>query len=128
MKRLIVAFLVFGFAAACTSTGALFAKGVAIGARIVRGVAGTNAERDALCAYYIAHRDEVDAVREFAKASWERIPDEHKPALLAINEHLNDCEVGDSVTPTKRTKASVLLDALKRIVSLYGDLKASGVL
>ena len=129
MKRLVLALLTVGFVTACSSTGALIAKGVAVGARIVRGVAGTDAERDALCAYYTAHRDEVEAVREFAKASWERIPDEHKPALLALNEHLNECEAtGDSAEPTKRTKARVLLDALKRVVLLYGELKASGVL
>jgi hypothetical protein len=108
-----------------STTTAIVIFGVA--SRIVRGVLGSASERDTLCAYYTEHRDEVEAVREFAKANWERVPEKYKPALLAINEQLDACDA-ETANVQKRTTARTLLDALKRAVALYRELKATGVL
>jgi hypothetical protein len=109
---------------ACSSTSAIVIRSV--GVRILRGVVGSYADRDTLCAYYTEHHDEVEAVREFARANWERVPENYKPALLAINEQLDACEALPA--PGKKTTARALLDALKRAVALYRELKAAGVL
>jgi hypothetical protein len=110
---------------ACSTTTGIVIR--TVGVRVLRGVVGSYAERDTLCTYYTEHREEVEAVREFAKANWERVPENYKPALLAVNEQLDACE---AITPdgTKRTTAKTLLDALKRAVKLYRELKAAGVL
>ncbi|HET7437517.1 MAG TPA: hypothetical protein VFN10_22625 [Thermoanaerobaculia bacterium] len=117
------------FTTACSSAGPLFLKAVFYGALVVEKLqdrlAGTAAERNALCDYYTAHREEIEAVREYAKANWQQIPEQHKPALLAINEQLNAC---DNNVKARPTTARALLDAFKSAVSLYRTLKTSGVL
>jgi hypothetical protein len=109
----------------CGSATAVFFRSV--GARILRGVLGSAAERDTLCTYYTEHKGEVEAVREFARANWERVPEKYKPALVAVNEQLDACDA-EAATVAKKTTARALLDALKRVVALYRELKAGGVL
>lgn len=112
----------------CGWTGAV-ASGVVTGARIFARVVGTQSEREMVCKYYNEHREEIDAVREYYKASWERVPEKDKPALLRINEQLTECDATTVMSaPAKRTTARALLDAFKRAVEIYRELKAAGVL
>jgi hypothetical protein len=109
-----------------TTTTAVVLRGVSA-LRILGGVLGSSTDRDTLCAYYTEHHDEVEAVREFAKANWQSVPEKYKPALLAINEQLNTCDA-EVATVAKKTTARALLDALKRAVAFYRELKSAGVL
>jgi hypothetical protein len=114
--------------AACGSTGALVVTGVAAGAKIVRGLSGSEADRSALCTYYIEHRKEVEAVREYAKANWQRVPEQYKPALLAINDQLNACDApGTAVADGTKTTTQALFDALQRAVKFYRELHDAGI-
>lgn len=111
---------------ACGSTGAIVVRGVVTGAKIVRGVTGS--ERDTLCDYYTAHRAEVEAVRAYAKANWNEVPEDYKPALVAINERLIACDNPQQMADGKSSTGAALLEALKRAVALYGKLNAAGVI
>ena len=110
---------------ACSTTTGIVIR--TVGVRALRGVVGSYVEHDTLCTYYTEHRNEVEAVRKFAKANWERVPEKYKPALLAINDQLDACDAA-TAGDTKRTTAKALLDALKRAVTLYRELNAAGIL
>ena len=120
-------------AVSCASIGVVATRAALYAARVVdqlRTAEGSAADRDALCAYYGAHHDEVEAVREYAKAHWTEIPEQYKPALLAINDQLNACDAATTTTaetPAKKTTARALLAALRRAVALYQKLSAAGV-
>jgi hypothetical protein len=114
--------------AACGSTGALVVTGVAAGANIVQGLSGSDADRSALCTYYTEHRTEVEAVRTYAKANWQRVPEQYKPSLLAINDQLNACDAPEaSVGSGTKTTTQALFDALQRAVKFYRELHAAGI-
>jgi hypothetical protein len=117
---------------ACSSALPMLPKVAATAAAIVgrlKAAPGTDAEREVLCKYCSAHRAEVETIREWAKANWSRVPEETKPALLAINDALNACD-SETVTtaPEGRTTARKLLEALQRAVAFYRQLKAEGVI
>lgn len=128
-NRLIISIVLvsaFLLTACSTSTGALVARGVISAVTIFKKANGTTAERDALCNYYNEHRAEVEAVRTYAKANWQKVPEDIKPQLLAINEQLNACEAPAGTA--KGTTASTLLVALRRAVAFYRELQAAGIL
>ena len=114
---------------ACGTTTALLTRGVVVGARVWRGVIGTASEQEVLCNYYNQHRTEIETVRTYYRANWQSVPESDKPVLLKINEQLNACEITDARTPLmQKTRATVLLDAFKRAVAIYRELKATGVI
>lgn len=112
--------------AGCGTTGALVTSIAGIGARILAGVTGSAAEREALCNYYDTHRDEIEIVREYYRANWSRVPEKDKPVLLKLNQQLDGCEA--ATTPREKTTARALLDACKRAVAIYRELKSAGVI
>ena len=114
---------------ACGSTTAIVSNAVITGAKIVSGVVGSASERDVLCKYYGEHRTEIETVRAYYKANWQSVPEKDKPALLKINEQLNACEANTGSSPAiEKTTAQALLEAFKRAVAIYRELKAAGVL
>ena len=115
---------------ACGSTTAIVSGAVITGAKIFSGVVGSASERDALCKYYSEHRTEIETVRDYYKASWQNVPEKDKPALLKLSEQLNACEANTpAATPAiEKTTARALLDAFKRAVAIYRELKTAGVL
>jgi hypothetical protein len=113
---------------ACGSTTAIVSSAVITGVRIFSGVVGTASERDVLCKYYRDHRTEIEAVRAYYKANWQQVAEKDKPALLKINEQLNACDATAAVPAIEKTTARALLDAFKRAVAIYRELKAAGVL
>ena len=141
-------------AVSCTSVGVVATNAALYLARVVdqlRTTEGSAIDHDTLCAYYKAHYDEVEAVRAYAKAHWTDVPEQYKPALLAINEQLNACDAtvsaatanrwqkGEMIehsvteqqtaaTPAKKTTARALLTAMRRSVALYQKLRAAGIL
>jgi len=131
-----VAVLVLITAVSCAGIGVVATRAALYAARVLdqlRTAEGSAADRDVLCEYYKAHHDEVEAVREYAKAHWNDVPEQYKPALLAINDQLNACDAGvtppaaDS-QPAKKTTARALLTALRRAVALYQKLSAAGII
>jgi hypothetical protein len=120
---LIIVTLLF---AACGTSATLMTTVASVGARILSGVTGTATEREALCNYYGEHRDEIGIVREYYRANWSRVPEQDKPVLLKLNEQLDACNA--TTTPREKTTARALLDACKRAVVIYRELKAAGVI
>jgi len=118
-------------AVSCTSVGVIATRAAIYAARVadqLRTAEGSAADRDALCAYYAAHHEKVEIVREFAKAHWSDVPEQYRAALLAINDQLNACDAGTTtVVSEKKTTARTLLTALRRAVAFYQKLHASGI-
>ena len=132
-KKIIIALLLTIAAltlAACGSTSAIVTSAVLTGAKVFSGVAGSANEHAVLCKYYDEHRAEIETVRAYYKANWKSVPEKDKPALLKINEQLSGCdaEVSATAAPMKKTTARALLDAFKRAVAIYRELKAAGLL
>jgi len=115
---------------ACGSTTAIVSSAVTTGAKIFSGVIGSASERDALCEYFGEHRTEIEMVREYYKANWQSVPERDKPALLKINVQLDACDANTpAATPAiEKATARALLDAFKRAVAIYRELKTAGVL
>ena len=120
IQMLALSFILALMLAACTSTAAVLTRGAALAVRVVSKVSTT--ETASLCDYYAQHRVEVDAVREYARANWTKVPEEYKPSLLAINEELNACDASSQTQPRR------LYAALKKAVALYGELRSAGVI
>jgi hypothetical protein len=141
-----LAVLILITAASCAGIGVIASQAALYAVRVahqLRTTEGPAADRDALCEYYKTHHDEVEVVRAYAKAHWSDVPEDYKPALLAINEQLMTCEEpaakwhkGDAIEhtvdsevkqPAKKTTARALLAALRRAVALYQKLRAAGI-
>lgn len=125
MKRYVIAIMAALLCVACSTTGIIRTAALG-GARIF--ASGSADEREALCKYYDAHREEIEAVRAYYAANWSSVPEADKPALLRINEQLTECDAEHAAAAPRKTKAAALLAAFKRAVAIYGELKAAGVL
>ncbi|MGN6187197.1 MAG: hypothetical protein ACTHQM_26470 [Thermoanaerobaculia bacterium] len=108
---------------ACTSTKAMLSRGISVAGRAISNISNPDPDSATLCSYYTEHRTEVDAVREYARANWSKIPDEYKPALVAINDRLIACD-----EPLPETSSRRIYGALKKAVALYAELRAAGVI
>lgn len=133
MKRIIASSILIVatlLVAACGSTTAIVSSAILTGARVFGSAIGTASEREVLCKYYGEHRAEIETVRTYYKANWSTVPEKDKPALLKINEQLNACDASPSVAvpAIEKTTARALLEAFKRAVAIYRELKVAGVL
>lgn len=128
MVRWMIAAMAAVMCAACGTGSTIATAAMAIGTRVVASVQTAAGEREALCAYYGAHRAEIEAVRSYYAKHWNLVPEADKPALIRINAELTACETEAAVSSDRRSRSAALLAAFKRAVSIYRELRSAGLL